>query len=156
MTYAVFKLVHLIGLVLLLGNVTVTSVWKVFADRTGNPVIAAFAQRMVVVTDWFLTLGGVVLLAVGGYGMSLHAGVDPLGARWLTWSQLLFAVSGVIWLGVLVPNQAAQTREVRAFPPGLTALPPRYRQLARRWIVWGVIATVPLVAAMFVMITRVP
>ena len=68
--YSVFKLLHIIGLVLLVGNVTVTSVWKVFADRTGQPAIAAFATRMVIVTDWFLTLGGVALLAVGEYGMT--------------------------------------------------------------------------------------
>jgi uncharacterized membrane protein len=154
MSYADYKLLHLLGLVLLLGNVTVTSVWKVFADRTGNPVIVAFAQRMVTVTDWFLTLGGVVLLAVGGYGMTLTHAIPPFGARWLSLSQGLFAVSGLIWLGILVPTQAEQTRAVRRFVAGEASLPAEYRRLSRRWITWGVIATVPLIGAMRLMITR--
>lgn len=154
MSYLDFKLLHLLGLVLLLGNVTVTSVWKVFADRTGNPIIVAFAQRMVTVTDWFLTLGGVVLLALGGYGMTHTNGIPPLGARWLSLSQVLFALSGLIWLGILVPTQAAQTRAVRRFGVGETTLPAEYRRLSRRWITWGVIATVPLIAAMRLMIAR--
>ncbi len=154
MTYALFKLLHLIGLVLLVGNVTVTSVWKVFADRTGQPAIAAFATRMVIVTDWFLTLGGVTLLAVGGYGMTTTTNMPIFSTRWLALSQGLFAVAGIIWLGILVPTQAAQQRIVRAFPADLRELPADYRRLSRRWILWGVIATVPLVAAMYVMITR--
>jgi uncharacterized membrane protein len=155
MSYATYKLLHLIGLVLLLGNVTVTSVWKVFADRTGVPAIAAFATRMVIVTDWFLTLGGVLLLAVGGYGMTTVAHLPVFEARWLTTSQLLFVVAGLIWLGILVPTQAAQQRLVRAFSPAQQELPADYRRLARRWLVWGIIATVPLVMAMYVMIRRV-
>ncbi|MBY0491715.1 MAG: DUF2269 domain-containing protein [Gemmatimonadaceae bacterium] len=154
MSYPDYKLLHLLGLVLLLGNVTVTSVWKVFADRTGNPVVVAFAQRLVTITDWFLTLGGVLLLAGGGYGMALTAGIPVLGARWLSMSQLGFAISGAIWLGILVPTQAAQTRAIRAFPADLTELPAHYRRLSRRWITWGVIATIPLLAAMRLMILR--
>lgn len=153
-TYSLFKLLHITGLVLLLGNVTVTSVWKVFADRTGVPAIAAFATRMVIVTDWFLTLGGVALLAVGGYGMTAFADVPIFGSRWLAISQALFAVAGMIWLFILVPNQAAQQRLVRAFPADLRELPADYRRLARQWITWGVIATLPLLAAMYLMVTR--
>jgi len=153
-TYAIFKVLHIVGLVLLLGNVTVTSVWKVFADRTGKPAIVAFATRMVIVTDWFLTLGGVALLAIGGYGMTTVASIPVFGAPWLVWSQGLFAVAGSIWLGILVPIQAEQQRIVRAFPADLRELPAEYRRLARRWIVWGVIATVPLVVATYLMVRR--
>lgn len=154
MSYPVYKLLHLLGVVLLLGNVTVTAVWKVFADRTGSPVIVAFAQRLVIVTDWFLTLGGVLLLAVGGYGMSITAGVDVINTRWIAIGQLLFAVAGLIWLGILVPTQVAQQRATRAFDLTQPGLPAEYRRLARRWLTWGIIATLPLIAAMYLMILR--
>ena len=55
MTYDILKLLHLLGVVLLLGNVTVTSIWKVYADGTRDPRIIGFAQRLVTVTDWFFT-----------------------------------------------------------------------------------------------------
>ena len=53
--YPVLKFLHVLGVILLVGNVTVTAVWKVFADRTHNAVVVAFGQRLVTITDWFLT-----------------------------------------------------------------------------------------------------
>ena len=76
-----------------------------FADRTGDPRLIAHAQHMVTVTDCVFTLGGIVLIYGGGFGAALVAGLDPFEPGWLLWGQLLFAVSGVIWLGVLVPAQ---------------------------------------------------
>ncbi len=39
---------------------------KVMADRTRNPVIIAFAQRQVTLTDYIFTGGGVVLILSNG------------------------------------------------------------------------------------------
>ena len=151
--YGTFKFLHVLGVVLLLGNVTVSAVWKVFANRTANPVIIEFSQRLVTYTDWTLTLGGVVLVAVGGYGMAGVARMNLL-AGWLLWGQLLFLASGLIWLVRLVPiqiSQAAMARELLEH----VEVAAEYRLLCRRWIVWGVCATVPLVAATYVMVTKI-
>lgn len=91
---------------LFLGNITVTAVWKTLADRTCEPSIIAYAQRLVTVTDWIFTLGGIILAA---------AGLDPLGPAWLIWGQSLFIASAVIWVLFLVPTQIAQVRTARAF-----------------------------------------
>ena len=153
MLYDAFKLLHVIGVIILIGNVTVTSFWKLFADRTGDPHIIAHAQRLVVLTDWVFTLGGVVLICVGGYGAVLSVGVNPFGASWLVWPQILFVVSGAIWVVVLIPVQARQARQVRRFTEG-GGIPEAYRRDGRRWLVWGIIATVPLVAAVYVMMVK--
>ena len=34
LAYDVLRLLHLVGVVLLVGNVTVTSIWKLYADGT--------------------------------------------------------------------------------------------------------------------------
>ena len=44
MSYDAFKVVHLFGVVLFLGNIIVTAVWKVMADQTGDPRIVAYAK----------------------------------------------------------------------------------------------------------------
>jgi len=153
MTYDLLKLLHLLGVVLLVGNVTVTSIWKLYADRTGDPGVIAFAQRLVTVTDWFFTFWGIVLLVVGGYGAALTAGLDPLGDAWLVWSQAMFLLAGLIWLLVLVPIQVRQARLARGFAAS-GGIPEEYRRLSRRWIAWGLAATIPLVAATWIMIRR--
>jgi uncharacterized membrane protein len=153
MAYDILKLLHLLGVVLLVGNVTVTSIWKLYADGTGDAVVIAFAQRLVTITDWFFTFWGILLLVGGGYGAAWIAGMDLLRDDWLVWSQALFAAAGVIWLFVLVPIQVRQARMARDFRPG-QAVPDAYRRLSRLWIVWGLTATVPLVAAIWVMLRR--
>jgi len=106
--YSAFKVVHLFGVVLFLGNIIVTALWKVMADRTGDPRVIAYAQRLVILTDFIFTAGGIVLILVGAYGMAAVAGLDLRGKTWLVWGQVLFVASGLIWTFILIPTQIAQ------------------------------------------------
>jgi uncharacterized membrane protein len=151
--YAFFKTLHIIGVVVLLGNVTITAYWKVLADRTADAKLIAHAQHGVTVADWIFTLAGIVLILVGGYGAAAVLHLSLTGPAWLVIGQLLFAVSGLVWLGVLVPIQIRQARAVRALSPE-AALPLQYRHDNRSWLIWGIVATVPLVAAIYVMVAK--
>ena len=136
MSYALLKFSHLLGMVWLVGNVTATAVWKVFADRTRQASTVAFPQRLVIYTDWSLTGGGIVLMIVSGYGMVVVSGMSLTAMPWLLWGQVLFVVSGAIWLFMLVPMQSAQSRMTASFTEG-GAIPEAYWRLSRHWIVWA-------------------
>lgn len=153
MLYLTLKFIHLLGVVILLGNVTVTAVWKVFADRSGDPRVIAFGQHLVTLTDWSLTLGGILLIAIGGFGTALVAGIHPFGQGWLIWAQVLFVISGLIWIFILIPAQIRQARAARAFAQG-GEVPETYKRDARTWIIWGVIATLPLLGAVWLMVLK--
>ena len=151
--YDVFKFLHITGIMMLMGNITATAIWKFFADRTGDARIIAFAQKLVTYTDWSLTFWGVVLTIIGGYGAVWVAGLDLIGVGWLLWSQLLFTAAGLIWLGLLVPIQVRQARAARQFRES-GSVPEAYRHDSRRWIIWGLVATIPLVAATWLMVAK--
>lgn len=151
--HEILKFIHVLGVVILIGNVTVTAFWKVFADRTENPSVVAYGQRLVTLTEFFFTLTGIALILIGGYGMIYVAGLDPLQPGWLVEGQLLFLLSGLIWLVVLVPIQIRQARAARRFENGGT-IPDSYWGDGRRWLIWGVVATVFLVRAVYVMIAK--
>ena len=153
MTYRTYKILHIIGIVLLVGNVTVTAFWKVMADRTGDARLIAHAQYLVTWADWFFTVGGIVLVLVGGYGAALVAGYDLFAQPWLVWGQLCFLASGLIWVAILLPAQVRQARMARGFADG-GPIPELYWRDARRWLVWGIVATVPLVAGIVVMVMK--
>ena len=153
MLYTFLKTVHLFGVVLLVGNVTVTLVWKRGADRTGEPSVIAFAQRLVTLTDWWFTLGGVVLILVGGFGAAWVAGLDPFGVHWLLWGQILFGVSGLLWTLMLIPAQIRQARLANSFA-STGVIPADYWRDARRWTWWGILAIVPLLGAIWIMIAK--
>jgi len=138
--YTAFKVIHLLGVVLFLGNIIVTALWKSLADRTREPRVIAYAQHLVTVTDWVFTAGGVLLLVIGAYGMVATGGLDPFGTPWLLLGQALLLASGVIWVVVLIPTQIAQARLARSFAAG-GLIPEGYWRLNRRWLVWGIVAT---------------
>lgn len=152
-TFDILKLMHVLGIILLLGNITVTAVWKVFADRTRNGVIVAYGQRMVTGTDFGLTVPGIALTMIGGYGAMFEARYAFPGPGWLVWSQLCFIAAGVIWLGILIPIQVRQARMARGFAD-TGVIPENYQRLAGQWLAWGLIATVPLISALYLMIAK--
>ena len=153
MAYSVFKALHLFGVILFIGNIIVTALWKVLADRSGDARVIAFAQRLVTVTDFVFTAGGVTFVVIGAYGMIAVAGLDPWHTRWLLWGQGLLIASGIIWVVVLIPIQIAQARLGRDFAGG-GQIPERYWQLNRRWLVWGIIATVVPLGNLYVMVFK--
>jgi len=151
--YPVFKSLHIVGVVLLLGNVIVTGLWKVLADRTGDGPIVAYAQRVVILTDWVFTGGGIALIVIGGYAMAGSAHLSLIHTRWLIWGQALFGLSALIWLLVLLPVQAAQSRLAQRFAAD-GEIPAAYWALCRRWLRWGVLATLPLVLIVGLMVQK--
>ncbi len=146
------KLLHLLGAVLLLGNIIVTAWWKGMADRTRNPTIVAFAQRQVTLTDILFTATGVLLLSVSGYAM-VFVGPWTLDAAWLDWGQALYLATGLLWVGVLIPIQVVQARMARAFADA-GEIPRRYRRLSAIWMGSGLVAVILPLAAFSLMVLR--
>jgi uncharacterized membrane protein len=151
-SYVGFKIVHVLGVVLFMGNIVVTGFWKAIADRCREPHAVAFAQHLVTLTDWLFTFGGLVLILIGGYGMAAVGHLD-LQQKWLAWGQGLLAASGVIWVAVLVPTQIAQAKLARSFAQG-GAIPERYWQLNRRWVLFGIVATALPLANLYFMVAK--
>lgn len=151
-TYDLLKLVHILGAVLLLGNIIVTAWWKAMADRSRNPLVLAFAQRQVTLTDIVFTSVGVLLLGGSGYAM-VFTGPWSLDTPWIDWGQTLFLATGLIWVGILIPIQVAQARMARAFASG-GEIPVRYRQLSALWMGFGVVAVILPLAAFSLMVLK--
>lgn len=152
--YLVFKAIHLLGVIVFLGNIIVTGWWKLMADRTGNPVIIAFAQKQVTNSDWIFTLSGVTLALVGGLGNVVINDMPILSTSWLLWGMGLFAASGVIWIVALIPLQISLERIARDFTNG-GDIPERYWFYERLWMILGVIATILPLANIYWMVFKI-
>ncbi len=154
-TYMLLKTVHIIGAIILLGNIIVTAVWKAMADRTNNPQIISFAQRLVTRTDFLFTLPGVILLLATGDFIAYTMMSDSWSIPWIFWGRVLFTTTGLIWVLVLVPIQIKQAKLARGFADG-SDIPERYWQLNRLWMIFGSIAVIlPLMAVPIMVIKPV-
>ena len=138
MSAGFLKTLHVLGVVLFLGNIIVTAFWKIMADRTRDLAVIRFAVRATNWADVFFTFGGVVLLAVAGHALAAQTGMVAL--PWLRWAYGLFAATGLLWLGVLIPLQWAQARLLAPLSRD-AAIPARYWRLSLAWAVAGTLAT---------------
>jgi uncharacterized membrane protein len=145
-------LLHILGVVIFLGNIIITGVWKALADRTRDPAVIRYAQRLVIVTDIAFTATGAALIAISGPVLAEDLG-GVGGPAWITWGLGLFAASGVIWLTVLIPIQIRQARLARSFVAG-AEIPKQYWTLARMWNVFGTIATLLPLVNLYLMVFK--
>ncbi len=152
-TYLTLKSLHILGVVLFLGNIIVTAVWKGMADRNGRPEVVGFAQRLVTLTDWIFTFGGAALILLAGTAMANHAGMSISGTPWIWHGYVIFLISGAIWVVILIPIQIAQARLAHDFEAG-GDIPERYWRLNRIWFFWGIIATLIPLANLAVMVFK--
>ena len=150
--YPLLKALHLLGVTLFLGNIIVTAVWKLLADRTRQPAVVAYAQRLVTLTDFVFTAVGVLLIVISGRMMSPQFGAVG-EVWWLTMGWGLFIASGIIWALILVPVQIKQARMAKAFA-NEASIPSRYWSLARVWAVFGIIATLLPLANVYFMVVK--
>ena len=146
-SYLWLKVLHIVGVVLFLGNIIVTGWWKNMADRTKNPQIIAFAQRQVTLTDWIFTAGGSVILTIAGV-LNVHTSWS-YSMKWLQWGIGMFVLSAIIWVVILIPTQIKQAKMASIFAE-TGVITEYYWKLCWRWNVWGALAVIiPLTTVYF-------
>jgi uncharacterized membrane protein len=143
------KLIHLICACLFLGNVIVSGIWALQAERTRNHAIIQFSNRMVLITDVFFTLLGSLGVVWTGHGMAENFGGGD-GHPWIQWSYGLLGFSGLIWLLVLVPIQLKQ----RSLLLNTDTVGEDYWRLSRIWKIAGAFATLLPLPIVYLMVTK--
>lgn len=152
MDYLVLKTLHIVGVCLFIGNNLVTPFWRLFAERTRNPQIIAYSQRLITLTDVVFTGGGILIILLSGHLMA--AGRPELWQQtWFLAAYLLFAISGVIWGVFLLPIQIRQSRLAKSFSQS-DVIPEEFWKLARRWSMFGTVASLLPIGSLLLMVLK--
>jgi uncharacterized membrane protein len=153
MQYLWLKALHVLSVVLFLGNIITGVFWKFHGDRTGTLSARAQALEGVIHSDRWFTMPGVLAIVITGVWMALDAHLPLLGTRWILWSLVLFGISGACFGAFVGPLQKKLLANVREGIAG-DWNQSEYRRLSRAWELWGAIATLTPVAALFLMVTK--
>ena len=123
----------------------VTAAWMLMAERTEAPVSSA---KAVIRADLLFTLPGVLLILFvchGCWGGCSPAVLDNRrpGA----------SLSGVIWVGVLIPVQhrMAVFSDPSDYPD---SLPSEFFSALRKWYIWGGLAIALPVCSLYLMVNK--
>lgn len=151
MIYLILKLIHIIGAIIFLGNITVGPFWKMHAERSKDPKKIADTFAGIIKADRYFTMPGVLIVIIFGIGAALHGGYNLITTRWIFWSLILVAISGAAFMAKVVPVQ----KKIFALAQNEGEFSwDEYRKLARQWDVWGSIATLTPYIAVVLMVIK--
>lgn len=147
MDYFTLKALHVIGVVLMVGNVTVTGAWSFYLYRHWRDATIPFrpVARAILWTDLIFTLGGGIMLTVSGVVMALQSKLPILETPWLVKGIVSLSIVTLSWLAILLPDQYRLER---------TEDPATIRKLFIRWSVVGWTGTALLFYALWGMVTK--
>ena len=152
--YLVLKTLHILAVVLFLGNIITGLFWKAHGDRTGDPRIMAHTMDGIIRSDRWFTLPGVLLIIVFGIGAALVAGVPILRTGWILHSLILFGISGLAFVGQVAPLQQRLRVLALEGAAGGQWDAVAYRRLSRRWEFWGAVAVLTPLGALVLMVVK--
>jgi len=153
--YLSLKALHVIGVVLFLGNIVTGIFWKAHGDRLGDQGdLRARAQALegIIRADRLFTSPGVVLLLATGVALVLVGHLSFL-TPWILGSLVLFGVAGAVFGAHVGPLQKKLLANARAGLAGRWN-ESEYRQLSNRWRVWGWVATIAPLLALILMVLK--
>ena len=147
MGYLTWKLIHVLGVILFVGNITTGILWKVQADRTRNAALIAHACAGLTRSDRFFTMPGVLLIVVAGIAAAISGNFPILGTGWILWSIVLLTISGLAFMLRVAPLQRRMHALAAAGAKDGQFDWQAYEVVTRSWNVWGMVALLaPLVA----------
>jgi uncharacterized membrane protein len=152
--YFALKTLHILAVVLFLGNIITGVFWKAHGDRTGDPRIMAHTLDGIIRSDRWFTVPGVLFILVFGLWAAIRAGLPILGTGWIRDSIILFAISGVAFMAQVAPLQRKLRALAQAGAAGGQWDAAEYRRLSRRWELWGLVAVLTPLAALVLMVFK--
>jgi uncharacterized membrane protein len=147
------KTVHVLAVVLFLGNIITGVCWKAYADRSRDPRIIAHTIGGIIRADRWFTMPGVTLLLLFGFGAA-GIGKVSLASPWIVWSIVLIVISGLAFMIKLGPLQRRILAVAQAAVDGGEFDSAAYARLSSSWALWGSIATLAPLIALVLMVLK--
>lgn len=151
--YIAFKVLHILAVIVFLGNISIGLFWKRWADRKNDPKIVAHTIDGIIVADRLFTIPGVILLIIGGVGAALTGGIPILSTGWILWSLMLLIISGLAF-GPIARTQRLMSATAHEGIDSGSMSWELYRRFSGVWDLWGSIALIGPIAAAILMIAK--
>ncbi len=152
--YLALKLLHILAVVVFLGNVVTGLFWKAYGDRSSDPRIMSHTLEGIIRSDRWFTVPGVLLIVASGVALAVAGGFPILRTGWIWQSIALFTVSGLIFGMQVAPLQARLRQMTTAAAAGGAWDPAAYRRLSARFESWSLLALATPFGALVLMVFR--
>ena len=152
--YLLFKLFHVVAVILFLGNIITGLFWKFHADRAKDPRAIEQVFDGIIRSDRWFTMPGSVMIVVAGVGAAIIGEFPILGTGWILWSIVLFSLSGLAFGFQIAPLQVKiRNLAMKGIKSGKFSWS-EYHRLARTWEIWGLVGMLSPVGAVILMVLK--
>lgn len=143
---ALLRFLHVLGAVLLLGNVAVTGLWAGVLWRSRSTFPYPRAARAILWADLCFTLVGGSVLTMSGIFLVRNEGLPWRDLPWIRHGITALATATIIWIAALLPDQWRMER--------WASDDPRYPRAFWRWTIIGWLDTLILFFGLWAMVTK--
>jgi len=155
MGYALLKLIHLLAVVIFLGNIITGLFWMRIAVKTRDLKIVHFTMKGIIAADRYFTIPGVVFIVAGGILAAILGHHPLLHTGWILWSIIMISISGLAFGFKVAPLQKkiyhlTLNKEASGFDWK------NFDKVYLAWDIWGLIATLTPLAALGMMTLKIP
>lgn len=152
MVYNVWKLLHVLSVIIFLGNITFGIYWKMQADKTKDRLKIADAFKNIIKADRIFTMPSVTALFIFGVGAAMQGNFSLIETPWIFWSILLLIISLYAFKGKVAPIQ----KQILALAGNEDKFGwDEYEKLSQKWNAWGLIAAVSPYLAVVLMVLKI-
>jgi uncharacterized membrane protein len=152
--YFWLKLVHVLGVVMFLGNIVTGVFWHKHAERTRDARLIAHTMAGVIRSDRLFTMPGVMVILASGIFAAIQGGFPILGTGWILWTLVLFAISGLTFMIRLAPLQRAMHQYAESAARSGAFDYAGYHRLSKQWDFWGAVATITPLLGLALMVLK--
>lgn len=152
--YLWLKFLHVLGVILFIGNIVTGLFWHKHALRTNDARLIAHAMDGVLRSDRLFTMPGVLVIIVSGVLAAMQGGFPLLRTGWILWTLVLFGISGVVFGARLTPLQRRMRDLAQAGAASGVFDRVAYDGMSGQWDVWGTVATLAALGGLALMVLK--
>jgi uncharacterized membrane protein len=145
---------HIVSVMLFLGNITTGVFWKAHADRSREPRVILAAIEGLIGSDRWFTIPGVIGITLFGIATAMAGHYPILRTGWILWSLVLFALSGWAFMTQVAPLQRKLAQLARSGVDSGSFDWTAYHALSRKWEFWGAVALLLPAGALVLMVLK--
>lgn len=153
--YLLLKLIHILAVIVFLGNIYTGLFWMSLATKSKNVLLIEHTMKGIIKSDRWFTIPGVIIITAGGMASAIYGGVPMLKTGWIFWPIVLFTVSGIAFAWKVAPLQK-KIHRLSVTGSDNENFWEDYTRLNKAWETWGGIASITPLAALVMMVLKIP
>jgi len=147
LSYHWHKILHIIGVVLFMGNMIVGPIWFMYAYLSKDKTLLKFAAKLLELTDIYLTIPGIALTIINGlYLASVYGGTK--NQPWLFYSIILLFVMWALSIPLICLQEKMYQSLDKEFDLKII------NTLLIRWSILGTFVMIPPSVIFYLMIVK--